>query len=191
MLTAAIVPPINHVLRQADWARAKLRAHQGKVARIIVPPFTFTFVIDEAGEVAVAAPGALPSVDIALTPPVLVRLLAGSDSAVADADISGDAGFAADIHAIARDLHYDLEEDLSRVMGDVAAHRVASAGRQFVAWQKSLFSHFATQSTDFLTFERPLLASAPRVREFVREVDELLDAVARLEKRIEKFEARS
>jgi ubiquinone biosynthesis protein UbiJ len=190
MLTSAIVPPINHVLRQADWARAKLREHQGKVARITVVPFTFAFVIAEGGEVNAAAPGALPSVEISLTPPVLLRLFAGSDSAISEADISGDAGFAADIHAIARDLRYDAEEDLSRVLGDIAAHRVASTGRDFVAWQMSLFSDFAARSADFLTFERPVLISAPRVHEFVREVDELVDAVARLEKRIEKLEAR-
>ncbi|MGH8729316.1 MAG: sterol-binding protein, partial [Burkholderiales bacterium] len=72
-------------------------------------------------------------------------------------------------------------------VGDVAAHRIAGAGRDFVAWQRTLFSNFAAAGAEFFTFEQPLLANPKRAREFMAEVDELRDAVARLEKRLEKL----
>lgn len=191
MFTSAIVPPINHVLRQASWAREKLSAHSGKVARIALLPFTFDLAVKENGEVAAAGADALPAVELTLTPALLLRILSGSEAAASEVTVSGDALFAADINTLARNLRYDAEEDLSRLVGDIAAHRIAETGRGFVAWQKALFANFAANSAEFFTFEQPLLAQGMRVREFIAQVDELRDAVARLEKRIEKLEART
>lgn len=187
MLTSAIVPPINHLLRQANWAREKLSAYSGKSARIVVSPFMFNFTIKENGEVGAAAADAAPAVELTLTAPLLLRILSGDEAAASEVSVSGDASFAADINAVARNLRYDAEEDLSRVVGDIAAHRIAEAGRGFAAWQKSLFTSFVANSAEFFTFEQPLLAQEARVREFIAQVDELRDAVARLEKRLEKL----
>lgn len=189
MLTSAIIRPLNHLLRHASWARDKLRAHAGKTARISVSPFSFSLTITEEGEVRAATDGE-PGVLLSLTPPLLIRVLAHDEAAMSEVEVAGDASFAADINFIARNLSYDPEEDLSRVLGDVAAHRVAGAGRDILAWQKSLFENFAAAGADFLTFERPILARSLRVQEFLSEVDEVRDGVARLEKRIEKLERR-
>jgi ubiquinone biosynthesis protein UbiJ len=190
MLTSAIVPAINHVLRDAEWARQTLRAHQGKAAQVTVLPFSFTFLVTAAGNVEAAPENAVPAAEIELSPPLLLRLLAGSDAAAAEVSVKGDAIFAGDISTVARNLRYDIEEDLSRLVGDIAAHRIASVGRDFFAWQKSLFADLASSGAEFLTFERRVLPAEPDVRKFISEVDELRDAVARLEKKIERFEAR-
>ncbi|HET6756247.1 MAG TPA: SCP2 sterol-binding domain-containing protein [Burkholderiales bacterium] len=190
MLASTIVPPTNHLLRQNNWARQKLREHKHKTAQISLPPFTFCLTVLEGGEVATAAPDAAADALLSLDFPLLLRILAGDEAAASEVSVSGDAQFAADINTIARNLRYDAEEDLSRVVGDVAAHRIASAARDFVSWQKSLLGNFAQTTAEFLTFERPVLADAARVRGFIAEVDELKDAVARLEKRMEKLRAR-
>jgi ubiquinone biosynthesis protein UbiJ len=190
MLTSAIVPPINHLLRQNNWARQKLRAHKHKTAEILLPPFTFFLTVSEEGEVAAAAQDAVANVSLSLNFPLLLRILAGDEAAANEVPVSGDAEFAADINTIARNLRYDAEEDLSRVVGDVAAHRIAAAGRDFVAFQTALLANFASSLKEFLTYEQPLLADPSRVREFITQVDELRDAAARLEKRIEKLGAR-
>jgi len=189
LLTSAIIPPINHLLRQANWAREKLRTHVGKTARILVSPFAFSLAITDKGEVAAANDGE-PDVMLSLTPPVLIRILARDESAMSDVEIVGDAAFAADINFVVSHLSYDAEEDLSRIVGDVAAHRMAGAGRDILAWQKSVFENFAAAGAEFLTFERPLLVDLSRVQKFIAEIDDMRDAVARLEKRIEKLESR-
>ncbi|MGH8728668.1 MAG: SCP2 sterol-binding domain-containing protein, partial [Burkholderiales bacterium] len=113
MLTSAIVPALNHLLRQANFARQKLRAHQSKIARIEIPPFTFVFAVRENGEVAEARSEAAPDVVLTLTPPLLFRILAKDETATRDVTIAGDGEFAADINFIAANLSYDAEEDLS------------------------------------------------------------------------------
>ena len=48
----------------------------------------------------------------------------------------GNDKLAAEVLLLARHLRWDAEEALSRLIGDVAAHRVAGAGRALIAWHE-------------------------------------------------------
>ena len=56
-------------------------------------------------------------------------VLAGAKPPV---EIQGDVQLAAEIGWLVDNLRWDLEEDLSRLFGDLVAHRIASAGRMLV-----------------------------------------------------------
>ena len=83
-----------------------------------------------------------------------------------------------------RHLSWDFEEDLSGVFGDIVAHRLASAGKAFVAWQRDAALRLAESLAEYWTEEQPLLARPTDVESFCRDVDALRDDVARLEKRV-------
>ncbi len=96
--------------------------------------------------------------------------------------------FAQEISFLARNLDWDVEEDLSRVVGDVAAHRMVGAAREAASWGREASLRLAQGAAEYWTEEAPLIASRVKVESFVREVAELRDAAERLEKRIERLE---
>ena len=176
---------VNHLLRGAAWARSELSAHAGKTARFELPPAGFSLTVLDSGAVSAAVADAVAAVTLRLTPGLMLRLAARDESAWKEVDAAGDTDFAATINQLARDLRWDFEEDLSRVFGDIAAHRMAETGRAFQRWGSQSVEGVARSFTEYWTEEQPLIVSARELEEFNRDVDTLRDDATRLEKRVE------
>jgi ubiquinone biosynthesis protein UbiJ len=177
---------LNHVLKSASWARARLQPFAGKIARLEIVPFRITLAILESGEVANATADAVPDATFTLTPGVALRMLAADPDAWQKVIVAGDTALAREILYIAQNLRWDVEEDLSRVVGDVAAHRMVKTAVELRRWQRDSAEGLARAAAAYWTEERPLVAGKQDVARFIREVDSLRDDVARLEKRIEQ-----
>ncbi len=187
MFDPAATAFINHLLRGASWAREALARFAGRTARFDGAPFALSLTVLDNGEVAPAAAGAAPDVTIVLTPGVLLRLATRDETAWREIGVSGDADFAVTLNHIARNLRWDVEEDLSRVFGDMAAHRMAESGRVLRRWGEQALDNTGRSFAEYWTEEQPLIASAHDLEQFNREVDRLRDDVARLEKRLEQL----
>ena len=187
MLDSTVAAAINHLLRRAAWAREDLRRHAAKTARVEALPFVFSLVVLDSGEVSAAPRDAAAAAVITLTPGVAMRLAARDESAWKDVAVTGDTDFAATLNSVARNLRWDVEEDLSRIFGDIAAHRMAETARTLQRWGEQSLENAARSAAEYWTEERPLIASMRAVREFVSDVDALRDDVARLEKRVENL----
>ncbi|MCC6535625.1 MAG: hypothetical protein IT531_23995 [Burkholderiales bacterium] len=125
-----------------------------------------------------------------LTPAALARIVAGDQSAYAEVIVEGDPDFAQAIEHVVRHARWDLEEDLSRLLGDGLAHRVAAAGRNLLAFQRRAAASFARNLSDYWQEERALIARRSDVQRFVHDVDTLRDDVERLDQRISRLGAR-
>lgn len=123
---------LNHVLQQEPAATERLRRQAGKPLRVQWGDFHFC--------VAPTRAGLLERVDPVQHPPELTvsltqaspadlarRVLTGEKPAV---DIQGDVQFAAEVAWLVDNVRWDVEEDLSRLMGDAAAHTLVGAARQ-------------------------------------------------------------
>jgi ubiquinone biosynthesis protein UbiJ len=186
MFGALTFTAINRFLRTHDaWALETLKPHFGKTALLASPPFEARITVTERGDLAAAHPGAVPDVVVTLTPGVLLRLLARDESAWSAADVTGDVQFAAAIDHVRRNLTWDVEESLSRLMGDIAAHRIAGAAREFDRWGRAAVVNLGHAVAEYAVHEQPIFASARAVEAFNQEVDEVRDHAARLEKRLE------
>ena len=117
----------------------------------------------------------------------MLRLAARDETAWREVAITGDTDLASAIHHVARNLRWDVEEDLARVFGDVVAHRMAEAGRTFRRWGEQAADNTGRTFAEYWTEEQPLIAAARDLEEFSRAVDELRDDAARLEKRVEQI----
>ena len=179
---------VNHLLAPAAWAREALAEHAGKVAVFELFPLRVAVAVDPDGTLRAAPEGAAPSVTIRLTQATVFQILAEGEDAWRKANVQGDTEFAAAISRVAANLRWDVEEDLSRVFGDIAAHRMAEAGRSAAAWPKQAATSLAGNVAEYLTEEKHLLVTPLRAAEFVRDVDEMRDAVERLDKRIERLQ---
>jgi ubiquinone biosynthesis protein UbiJ len=179
------VVAINHILAGAAWARDRLRPHAGKRIQLSIAPLAITLVILDSGNVADATQGDSAETRITLTPGTALHMLTTDANAWRNAQVEGDTALARDILHLAQNLHWDIEEDLSRVFGDIVAHRMVRTGNDLRRWQSSTFENLARSAAAYWTEERPLVATRDDVQRYVREVDVLRDDVARAEKRLD------
>ena len=179
---------MNHLLRNANWARERLAPFAGASVRFVLAPLSSTFAIAEDGTLHVAAADSEPAATIKLTPSTAARLvLLKDESARADVEVEGDAALAGALTGVLSTLRWDVEEDLSRLIGDIAAHRVVKAGHAFAESQRAAARNLARSVGEYVTEERPLVVAREALRAFAQAVDDLRDDTERLEKRIERL----
>ena len=191
MFEPLALPALNRLLRANTWALDRLRVHAGKTALLECPPFALRLTVLDSGEVAPAPADLAADLAVRVSPPLLLRLAARDETAWSEAQVTGDVELAAAIDYVRRNLKWDVEESMSRVFGDVAAHRLANAARQFERWGRETALNLGRAAAEYSTYESPLLASAQAVDEFIHEVDEVRDQVERLEKRLELLKRES
>lgn len=190
MIEQAFILALNHLLRDAQWALERLAPLAGKTARMTMPPFSMEFAIGADGSLAVAA-SAQPDVLIELPATAPFHILGGMDGVLRQARVTGSAEVADTLGFVLRNLRWDFEEDLSRAIGDVAAHRVAQGVRGLAAWQVNAAQRAAENLAEYLREEQGSLKGRAAVSRFAAAVDTLRDDLARLEKRIERIESRT
>ncbi len=184
VLDAIVGAPLNHLLRANGWARDSLKPYAGKTVCVRCLPFSTSLQIVDSGEVTPAAAGAIPDATLSVTPGLLLRMATRDDTAWRDISIDGDTALAGAVHHLWRHLRWDAEEDLSRVFGDVAAHRMAGTAQTFAQWARMSGENFFRSFSEYWTEERPAVAAASDLSRFAADVDVLRDDLARLEKRI-------
>jgi ubiquinone biosynthesis protein UbiJ len=186
-LPAPALAAVNHLLAQASWAREKLQPFAGQCAHLTLPPFYALLSITAEG--LVAAPPAEVTATVTIDLPASAPLLAlqGKAGVMRAARITGSADFAQELGYVIQHLRWDVEEDLSRVFGDIAAHRLTTGVSAIAAWQREKLKNLAENFAEYLTEERPAIARRLAIADFSAEVDGLRDDVARLEKRLQRL----
>ncbi len=123
-----VVLLLNHVLMQEPQAMERLTRQKGRVVRIQWRDMTFVVTVTPAGLLDVAAAGQQTDLSLNMiddSPFVLAEgLLSGNKPAVR---IDGDVQLAADVSWLIDHVRWDIEEDLSRVLGDAPAHGLMQA----------------------------------------------------------------
>jgi ubiquinone biosynthesis protein UbiJ len=182
-----VIAFINHLLAEEQFARDKLVPFAGKRVRVTAPALPdLVFAVANDGTLEAAGEGD-PDLTIGLSPAALPKLLTRDETVLQTITFTGDAELAGVLQFLFRNLRWEIEEDLSLVVGDVAAHRIAETGRAFAAWQKDAAVRLGENFAEYLTEEAELLAPKPELARFAREVADLVDAVERLEKRLDRI----
>jgi ubiquinone biosynthesis protein UbiJ len=181
---------LNHLLDAEPAARERLAAFAGELVELRAPPLpALTFAILPGGRVEgrTRAGGAAPGLVVTLKPDFLAALAKGEDQLMRAIEVSGDTRLAAEAMWLLRHLREALpdiaEEDLSRLVGDVAARRLAQGAREFIAWQADAVQRLAAAFADYAIEEKRILLGRAEHAAFAATVAQLRDAVERLEKR--------
>lgn len=188
LASGPLLAALNHLLRGQPWLRGRLIPFAGRVARLRSVPLDLLIKIGPDGRLAVATGEAQPDVMLEIPPAALLLLAAGDEQARSGVTLSGEAALASALEAVLRDLSWEAEEDLSRVLGDVAARRIAQAGRAWIAGQRRLAGNLAQALAEYVTEEQPLLAERSEAQRWIGEVQALREDVERLEKRVARLE---
>jgi len=177
---------LNHLLEAEPWARARLAPFAGGTVEVRSPPLPpLRFVILPGGKLE--AGGADPALTVTLKPEALFSLARGPEHFARALEVTGDPGLASEVLALAQHLRWDVEEDLSRIFGDVAAHRLAEAGRAFAGWHRDAARRLVESLADYAVDEKRVLMARQEVEGFADAVARLRDAVERLEKRVRRL----
>ena len=179
---------INHLLAAEPWARAQLVPHANKTLHVVVRPFTIRLAVAPNGSVARATPTTPADTTVTLPYSAVTRVLAGGgDAVLRDMQLEGDAEFAQAVSLLVKNLRWDVEEDLSKVVGDAASHRATSVGRRVTGEVRRTQQRIAANISEYLLEENPQLVRPRAVQVLADGVRQLRDDLARLEKRLDRL----
>jgi ubiquinone biosynthesis protein UbiJ len=184
------VAAINHLLAQEPWARKTLAAHAGKVACIDAGAVQLRLKVAADGCVQEAPAEAAADVTLRIKLSDLPLIAANRERAVSYVKLEGDADFANAISQLSRNLRWDAEDDLARVVGDIAAARIAAGARGLVEAVRTTHRKATENLAEYFLEEQPMLIRPRMLQDFSADVVRLRDDLERLAKRIDKLERR-
>jgi ubiquinone biosynthesis protein UbiJ len=187
--TALLTPALNRLLDTQPALVATLGQHGGKVATVILPPFTLRLAITPEGRLAPAAADAPAAVSITLGADIPPRLLLGDREALRGARVDGDGGLANDLMGVLD--RFDWALALRPWVGDILAARAAQALAGFGQWRTQARAALERNASGWFSQESGLLVDRLTMTRFVAETDELRDATERLAARLALLEGRS
>ena len=182
MFDLALLQAFNRLLATAPWARERLAPFAGQRARLILGPLPVTFRIAADGTFESLGTEA-PAVDIALPADAPLALLQGQgrDALMRKAHITGSADFAEALGFVLRNLEWDVEEDISRAIGDIAARRLVKAVAGLAAAQADAARRLADNFAEYLRYEQPVGVRQSEADGFAAEAGALAAETATLE----------
>ena len=124
-----IVLSLNHVLQQEPQAMERLAKQSGKSVLITLAPWSLHAQATPAGLLDLVLDERQPQLRVTVTDNLaqLVGKAASGDKP--SIHIEGDVALAADINWLIDHVRWDWEEDLSRFVGDAAAHTIGQGLR--------------------------------------------------------------
>jgi ubiquinone biosynthesis protein UbiJ len=180
---------LNRNIANSSAALLACRQLEGKSLTIDLTATPLRFTLKSLGDrVAISTrDDAGANARLRGTPLALLRLFQ-ERAPSQNVQIEGDAEVAQTFAKLLHAARPDLEEELSRLVGDVAAHQIGEAARGLWRFGARARDTFGRNVAEFLQEERRDLVSRAEVEDFVAGVDTLRDDVERLSARIERLE---
>ncbi|WP_233828193.1 ubiquinone biosynthesis accessory factor UbiJ [Paraburkholderia sp. ZP32-5] len=182
---------VNHLLARESWARERLVPYAGKTARLSCPPVVVALLVQPDGYLGTIGEAEAAQFDVTISVPsdALPAFVQGGQAAVMKhVKIEGDAEFATVIAKLAEHLRWEPEEDLAKLIGDGPAWRIASVVRSVGEHVQRTGRNLLDTAAEYLLDENPQLVRRTALADFNVELARARDALARVEKRIERLE---
>ena len=188
MLTATLGNVLNRGLPRSVRARELTAELAGRSLALEVRGFGRLRLESNGVVLAVTPDGGAADAELTVGPLGLFALAGdGAQAAVqrGDAAMSGDAEIAARFRELLTLLKPDPEEELSLVLGDVAAHRLGHLAALAAAWSSRAADTAWRSTADYLAHERADLVPRHEGEQFLRGVERLREDLDRLAARLE------
>jgi ubiquinone biosynthesis protein UbiJ len=193
MLTATIENVLNRGLPRSPRAQQLCAELAGR--RIAIEsPAVARLLVESTGNSLRVTRGSLPADAEVIGGPLSLLALSGG---AADepfprggVEVRGDAELAQKFRELARLLRPDPEEELSILIGDVAAHRIGRAARGALDWTRNAAATLLQNVGEYFSHERGDLVSREEGEQFLRGVDALREDADRLDARLELLRQR-
>lgn len=188
-LESPFAAALNRLLGTESWARERLVPFAGETLELRAPPLPpLRFTVREDGRLDPAPPEAAAALTVTFGPGALAAAVQGEEHLLRAVEVSGNARLATEVMFLFRHLRWDAEEDAARVIGDVAAHRLAGMIRGAAAWHAEAARRIADSLVEYATEEARLVVRRADLAEFAQDNARLRDGLERLEKRIGRLD---
>jgi ubiquinone biosynthesis protein UbiJ len=183
-----VLRAINHLIEQERWAHELLLPREGQSISIALPIGDFQIAIQEGMFVNVGNNNP-SSVNLVITQEAIWTFLKeGKSGAMKFVKISGDIDFAADLNRLAADLKWEVEEDLSKLLGDAPARRVVLESQKMVHQTQLAMTDLKGGIRDYLVHEKNILVDSQQMNDFKSQLRLLRDQIDRAEKKVNQLE---
>jgi ubiquinone biosynthesis protein UbiJ len=196
-VTPELLKPLESLLNRNIAGSARARALLARIAgrslelRLAATPLKLRFVAG-ADSVSLSMQGDTPAdATIEGSPFTFARLAMGNPMQTiraGGAQVTGDGEIAQGFQQLFEAAQPDFEEELSRLTGDVAAHRLANLARDAVDFGRRARETFMQNVAEYVTEESRDVPLRAEVEEFLAGVDGLREATDRLQARIAGLE---
>jgi len=184
---------INGLLALDEYSRENAAPLSGKLIKIEITDLNVAFYlsISNRQQVMVLSYGEDADVEIRATSVNLAKMSMMEDAnrMVLNQDvlIHGDVGTVSQVQAFIASIHIDWEEHLSRLTGDMIAHKIGSSFRAGAAWLRQSAKSFAQDMSEYARYEAEWLPDQEEGEEFAAQVNQIRNDVDRLEARVKRL----
>jgi ubiquinone biosynthesis accessory factor UbiJ len=178
---------LQHLTTHNNWSRKHLLTFTGKVVEFNVVLIKAKLLILEDGSLGVAPNNADADATIHIPPSLALRLMAKDETAKMLIKVEGDSHLATEFGKVLQHMRWDAEEDLSKIIGDIPANKIATASKKTVKTAKEQAINAAEMLIEYWQEEKPTLAKKWQVEQFNADVDALRSDSTRLEKKLAKL----
>lgn len=184
---------LNNYLALDHEAPEKLTAFDGKVICIDIRGLNknIYLLINGSRLTVVEAYDAEPDATISGSPAALFKLGVHRDTAplffAGEVEIRGNTRLGRQFKSLLAEMEIDWEEHLSRLVGDIAAHRITGLFKELMKWSKTAADNFADDMGEYLQEESRDVVSEAEMGMFYQQVDRLRDDTERLKARIDRL----
>lgn len=199
-VTKGLESLVNQYLRLDPDSEARLAELHGKVIAVEVcftPPsakstgFTLYFLPQSKGlEIAPEVSETPTDVLIRGTPMALARQFyqGGYGITATDIEVQGDLRVGKTFQTLLSGIQIDWEEQMARIVGDVAAHQMGNALRQTWKWTTQSVQRVLQNAGEYLQYEARELPPQGTLNDFIDGVDTLRSDAERLEARVRRLQ---
>ena len=191
--TAGLENAFNNYLALDPEALSRFSSMEGKVIAVEIQGLNEVLHLFPSSDGMMILNGFDGEADTTLsgTPMALARL-GMTDNAAAvlfsgEVIISGDTRLGNQFKKVLAQVNIDWEEQLSHIVGDVAAHQLGNLARDFSHWFKRSKDSLFMDLGEYVQEESRLTPSNAELNKFIKDVDTLRNDVDRLEARIKRI----
>ena len=174
---------LNHLLSQNDWMQSKLVNHKDKIVVIEISGFKLVLRVDENGLLQSINNSENFDCFIKLTANDFINQLINNNNG--NISIEGDLELANQVSQVLKEIEWDVEEDLSRYIGDIPAIQTTKILKKVITSSQKNIENITGALLEYWQEENKILTKKRNVEIFYSEVDKIVEDTERLEARIE------
>ena len=193
MLTAAIENALNRNLASSPGARARCTALQGQRLLVRITGTGLQISIESLGDTLSLSRTPIGDFNVTVEgSPINLLALTGNNPErllqSGQVTVRGDAEILPRYRALALLLQPDLEEELSRLIGDLPAHHIGRLARSLWSFGRRAASNTVRNAAEYLAHENHTLVPRAEAEAFMADVDQLREDVDRAIARLRTLE---
>ena len=173
---------LDHLLSQNDWMQSKLVDHKNKIILIEISDLKLILKVDENGLLHSLSEAEKFDCIIKLTVNSLISQLINNNNS--NISIEGDIELANQVAQVLKKIEWDIEEDLSKYIGDIPAIQTTKILKKVVARGQKNIGNITGALLEYWQEENKILTKKINVEIFNSEVDKIVEDTERLEARI-------